>query len=88
MPDGWVGISTGEGVGGACRIVWSGLQPSPRLIPHSSTAAPIHQDDGSTKLVLDQAGVPEDECERTEKGWRNMLFEPMNSMLGGRVIGA
>lgn len=46
------------------------------------------QDDGTTKLVLEQEGVPEDECERTEKGWRNMLLDPMNSMLGGRVIGA
>jgi hypothetical protein len=50
--------------------------------------APADQDDGSTKLVLDQTGVPEDERERTEKGWRSMLFDPMNSMLGGRVIGA
>lgn len=48
----------------------------------------FRQDDGTTKLVLEQEGVPEDECERTEKGWRNMLLDPMNSMLGGRVIGA
>ena len=46
------------------------------------------QDDGSTKLQLDQTGVPEDEQERTEVGWKKMLFDPMNSMLGGRIIGA
>jgi len=48
----------------------------------------VKQDDGSTKLTLEQTGVPEDERERTERGWKGMLFEPMNAMLGGRVIGA
>lgn len=46
------------------------------------------QEDGSTKLTLEHTGVPEDERHRTEKGWRSMLFDPMNAALGGRVIGA
>jgi len=43
--------------------------------------------DGSTKLELVQTGVPEDERERTEKGWKGLLFERMKAMLGGSILG-
>ena len=42
--------------------------------------------DGQTKLELVQTGVPEDEKERTEKGWKSMLFYRLNTMLGGSVV--
>ena len=31
--------------------------------------------DGATKLELVQTGVPEEERERTEKGWKGLLFD-------------
>jgi len=43
--------------------------------------------DGSTKLELVQTGVPEEERERTEKGWKGLLFERMKAMLGGSIMG-
>eukprot|EP00966_Prymnesium_polylepis_P146343 3379999-Prymnesium_polylepis.2 len=42
--------------------------------------------DGQTKLELVQTGVPEDEKERTEKGWNGLLFDRLKAMLGGSVI--
>ena len=42
---------------------------------------------GSTKLELTQVGVPEEEKERTEKGWTNLMFDRMKAMLGGSVMG-
>ena len=41
--------------------------------------------DGATKLDLVQTGVPEDEKERTEKGWNGLLFDRLKAMLGGSV---
>ena len=42
---------------------------------------------GSTKLELLQTGVPEEEREHTEKGWKGMLLDRMKAMLGGSVMG-
>merc|ERR1719502_678331 len=45
------------------------------------------KDDGSTEVALDQQGVPEEECERTERGWKGLLFDRLKAMLGGSVMG-
>lgn len=45
----------------------------------------IEGKDESTKLELEQSGVPEEEMERMEKGWKSLLFDRLNGMLGGSV---
>jgi hypothetical protein len=34
-------------------------------------------DDGKTRLVFDQAGVPEDAVEHIDSGWKRMYWEPL-----------
>ena len=43
--------------------------------------------DGATDLLLEQVGVPEEEIERTEKGWKGLLLDRLKAMLGGTVLG-
>jgi len=45
------------------------------------------KDDGSTELELRQVGVPEEERERTEQGWKGLLLDRLKAMLGGSVLG-
>jgi len=54
---------------------------------HSTVTIVLKLKDGSTKLELTQVGVPEEEKERTEKGWTNLMFDRMKAMLGGSVMG-
>jgi len=46
----------------------------------------LNEKNGATRLELEQTGVPEEERERTEKGWTGMLFDRLKGMLGGSVI--
>jgi len=52
----------------------------------SDVTITLSEKDGQTKLQLVQTGVPEDERERTKKGWINLLFDRIKAMLGGSVI--
>jgi activator of HSP90 ATPase len=54
---------------------------------YSTVTITLTDKDGNTKLELVQTGVPEEERERTEKGWKGMLFDRMKAMLGGTVMG-
>ena len=45
------------------------------------------KDDGSTALELRQEGVPEEEVERTQNGWKGLLLDRLKAMLGGSVMG-
>ena len=54
---------------------------------YSTVTITLTDKDGSTKLELVQTGVPEEERERTEKGWKGLLFERMKAMLGGSIMG-
>ena len=73
---------------GVATIVWkwrfSTWQPG-----HYSTVtlAFSKKDDGSTELMLTQVGVPEEERERTEQGWKGLLLDRLKAMLGGSVMG-
>jgi activator of HSP90 ATPase len=49
----------------------------------SDVTISLAQDGGNTKLSLEQAGVPVEEKERTEKGWRAMIFDRLKMVLGG-----
>lgn len=53
---------------------------------YSTVTITIADMDGKTKLELVQDGVPEEEKERTEKGWKGLLFDRMKAMLGGSVM--
>ena len=73
---------------GKATIVWkwrfTAWQPG-----HFSTVTLefTKKDDGSTDLELNQVGVPEEERERTEQGWKGLLFDRLKAMLGGSVMG-
>lgn len=54
---------------------------------YSMVTITLTDKDGATKLELLQTGVPEEERERTEKGWKGLLFDRMKAMLGGSVMG-
>jgi len=43
----------------------------------------LTEDGGNTKLKLRQTGVPVEEKDRTEKGWRVMIFDRLKMVLGG-----
>jgi len=42
--------------------------------------------DGGTQMELVHSGVPEEETERTEKGWTGLLLDRLKAMLGGTVM--
>ena len=54
---------------------------------HYSTVTITLTEKNGTKLELVQTDVPEEERERTEKGWTNLLFDRLQGMLGGRILG-
>ena len=55
---------------------------------HYSTVTITMEDkDGATNLEIVQVGVPEEEVERTEKGWKGLLLDRLKAMLGGTVLG-
>jgi len=49
----------------------------------SNVVITLSADGGNTKLKLVQTGVPVEERERTEKGWRVMIFDRLKMVLGG-----
>mmetsp|Transcript_43202 Transcript_43202/g.71843 ORF Transcript_43202/g.71843 Transcript_43202/m.71843 type:complete len:337 (-) Transcript_43202:292-1302(-) len=53
----------------------------------STVVIKLKDKDGSTNLELEQFGVPDEERERTEKGWTNLLFDRLKAMLGGSILG-
>lgn len=53
----------------------------------STVTIDLVEKDGGTALELKQTGVPEEELERTEKGWKGLLFDRLKAMLGGTVLG-
>jgi len=83
-----VALTPFDAASGKATIVWkwrfATWQPS-----HYSTVTLdlTKKDDGSTELSLKQAGVPEEERERTEQGWKGLLFDRLKAMLGGSVMG-
>jgi len=49
----------------------------------SQVTITLAEDGGNTKLKLVQTGVPMEEKDRTEKGWRVMIFDRLKMVLGG-----
>lgn len=50
---------------------------------YSDVTITFKEDGGNTVLSLVQVGVPTDEKERTERGWRVMIFDRLKMVLGG-----
>lgn len=68
------------------RIAWaSNITRTAHYTASSQVTITLTNKDGQTKLDLVQTGVPEDEKERTEKGWNGLLFDRLKAMLGGSV---
>ena len=53
---------------------------------YSDVVITLTDKDGATRLELVQTGVPDEEKERTEKGWTSLLFDRLKAMLGGSVV--
>jgi len=52
----------------------------------STVTITLRDKDGQTKFALEQTGVPEEETERTEKGWKQLLLDRLKAMMGGSVM--
>ena len=72
---------------GDAEITWKWRFSTWQPGHYSTVRITLTDKDGATKLELVQTGVPEDERERTEKGWKGLLFERMKAMLGGSILG-
>jgi activator of HSP90 ATPase len=53
---------------------------------HSEVTLTFSEKNGGTVLELTQTGVPDEEKERTEKGWKGLLLDRIKAMLGGSVL--
>lgn len=53
----------------------------------SEVTIDLIEKDGGTAVELTHKGVPEEEVERTERGWKELLFDRLKAMLGGTVMG-
>ena len=71
---------------GEAKIVWKWRLSTWQPGHFSKVAITMSEKDGGTKLELVQTGVPEEEKERTEKGWNGLLFDRLKAMLGGSVV--
>jgi len=72
---------------GKAVIVWSWRFSTWQPGHKSKVTIELSEKDGGTELELVQTGVPEEEHERTEKGWKSLLFDRLKAMLGGTVLG-
>lgn len=70
---------------GEAKIVWKWRFNTWQPGQYSKVEITLSDKDGATKLQLVQTGVPEEEKERTEKGWNGLLFDRLKAMLGGSV---
>mmetsp|Transcript_30887 Transcript_30887/g.80662 ORF Transcript_30887/g.80662 Transcript_30887/m.80662 type:complete len:271 (+) Transcript_30887:343-1155(+) len=72
---------------GKATIVWSWRFTAWQPGQKSKVTIDLVEKDGGTELALTQTGVPEEEYERTEQGWKGLLFDRLKAMLGGTVLG-
>jgi len=73
--------------GEEAKIVWKWRFATWQPGHFSTVTINLENKDGGTKLSLVQTSVPEEEQERTQKGWSNLLFDRLKAMLGGSVLG-
>jgi len=75
-----------DAASGKATIVWKWRFNTWQPGHHSTVTIDLVDKEGATELVLEQSGVPEEEKERTEKGWTGLLLDRLKAMLGGSVI--
>ena len=75
-----------DAAAGSATIKWQWRFNTWQPGAFSEVTIVLSDKDGSTALELTQTGVPEDELERTEKGWKGLLFDRLKAMLGGSVM--
>ena len=68
-------------------IVWKWRFNTWQPNHYSTVTITMEDKDGATNLEIVQVGVPEEEVERTEKGWKGLLLDRLKAMLGGTVLG-
>ena len=73
--------------GESATIVWKWRFNTWPPKHYSTVTITLNEKDGSTELVLEQKGVPEEEIERTEQGWKQLLLDRLKAMMGGTVLG-
>jgi len=71
---------------GKATIVWKWRFSTWQPGQTSTVTIELNEKDGGTELQLTQKGVPEEETERTEEGWKRLLFDRLKAMLGGTVM--
>ena len=76
-----------DSASGEATIVWKWRFATWQPGHFSTVTITLTDKDGGTELELKQTGVPEEEKERTENGWKGLLFERLKAMLGGSVLG-
>jgi len=72
---------------GKATIVWKWRFTTWQPGATSRVTIELIDKDGGTSLELKHTGVPEEELERTEKGWKGLLLDRLKVMLGGTVLG-
>ena len=72
--------------GESAKITWKWRFSTWAPGHYSTVNISLEEADGSTRLTLEQSGVPEEERERTERGWTGLLFDRLKGMLGGSVL--
>ena len=83
-----VSLTPFDAASGKATIVWKWRFATWQPNHYSTVTLEFNKrDDGSTSLELSQVGVPEEERERTEKGWKGLLLDRLKAMLGGSVMG-
>ena len=75
-----------DGAAKTATIVWKWRFETWAAGHFSKVTITLEEKDGGTALSLEQSGVPEEECERTERGWKGMVFDRLKAMLGGSVM--
>jgi len=71
---------------GKATIVWKWRFATWQPGHYSTVTIELTEEKGGTLLELTQVGVPEEEKERTEKGWKGLLFDRLKAMMGGSVM--
>ena len=82
-----VSLKPFDSASGEATIVWKWRFATWQPGHFSTVTITLTDKDGGTELELKQTGVPEEEKERTENGWKGLLFERLKAMLGGSVLG-
>jgi len=75
-----------DAASGKATIVWKWRFNTWQPGHFSTVTIDLVDKDGATELEFQQVGVPEEEKQRTEAGWKGLLFDRLKAMLGGSIL--